>query len=255
MDRRRAVGAGIVGVLLSARASAQPGGGKLEASRAPRSGGGRGGPIRLPVFLDLKKVPVGSWAEYTVTQGGRPQRTVRQTLVGRDKASATVEVILERGRSPSRAAIDRKVTAMVVDLELKEIAPRKTIVQWRDADPTDLSSVQDPRRQRLLKLDPTKSLGSETVQVPAGTFKTQHYRNPNPRGGTIDIWASSDVPPFGLVRLERKPGPNAPPARAALGNVTYALVGMGTGAKPAITKPAKPANPSLLQCRERSPKR
>ena len=126
---------------------------------------------------------------------------------------------------------------MVVDLDLKESAPREIVVQRSDAAPRTLPTVRGSGRQRIFKLDPTKSLGSETVSVAAGAFSTQHYQDTNPRGGTIDIWASTQVAPFGLVKMERSPGANA--RRAAFGKVTYALARMGTGAKASITKPAR----------------
>jgi hypothetical protein len=256
---RRILGAGTAGVPLSshtsARASDQPGG-QQNDRRRPGPGGGRGGPIRIAVLLDIKKVPVGSWAEYTVSQGGRIPRTVRQVLVDRDKTNATVEVIVEgrRGKTPQLAFTARKVVRMVVDLELKEVAPKEIVVQRSGAEPMALSTVQGPGRQRFSKLDPKNSLGSETVAVAAGTFETEHYRNIGPRGGAIDIWASNQVPPFGLVKMERKPGANAPPRRAAFGQVTYELVRMGTGAKPSITRPVKPLDPSLMQCTPGRPK-
>jgi hypothetical protein len=252
MNRRRMLGAATVGVLLSSgrstRASTPPGGGRQKDPRRPRSGGGRGGPLRIPVLLELKKIPVGSWAEYTVSHGGRPSRTVRQVLVDRDNTHATVEVILEvrRRMTPRPDSPDRKVTRMVVDLDLREIAPREIVVQRADADPRALPTA--PGRQRIFKLDPTKSLGSETVAVAAGAFNTQHYRDISPRGGTTDIWASEQVAPFGLVKMERSPGAKAPARRLALGKVTYALVRMGTGATASITTPARPLHPSLMQC-------
>lgn len=257
MNRRRTLSVATVGVLLASGASARPGGGQPAAPRRARPGDNRGGAIRLPVFLDLKKVRVGSWAEYTVSRGGRAPRTVRQVLLDRDKTSATVEVITEvRGRKPARPlATDRKVTRMVVDVDLREIAPREIVVQRRlAARPTVLSAADGTGRQRLFKLDPKKSLRSETVAVAAGTFETQHYRDIGPRGGTIDIWASTQAPPFGLVKMERTPSANAPARRAAFGQVTYALVRMGSGAKPFIIKAPEPLNPDLIQCRVGSPK-
>jgi hypothetical protein len=254
MNRRRLLGAATAGVILSSRssrrASAQPGGRQQKDPSRPRSEGRRGGPVPIPVLLELKKVPVGSWAEYTVSKGGRPARTVRQVLVDRDSMNATVEVIMEvrRRRTRQPAPPDRKVTRVVVDLDLKEIAPREVVVQRSGADPVARSTAQLSGRQRIFKLDPKRSLGSETVAVAAGAFATQHYRDTGPRGGTIDIWASNQAPPFGLVKMERSPGANSPARRAVFGKVTYALVRMGTGAKASITRAARPLHPSQMQC-------
>jgi hypothetical protein len=247
MTPRRTFGTSLLGVLLASPASAQPGAGKQKVpNRGPLSG--RGGRLRIPVLLDLRKVPVGSWAEYAVSQGGRMPRVVRQALVGRDQTSATVEVIMTKGNPAQLGPNSRRVTTMVMDLDVKELAPRKRIVQRGDTAP-----MECPGRERFYKPDPKKSLGSQALKVPAGTFNTQHFQDTSPRGGAIDIWASTQVPPFGLVRLERKPGANAPAERAGYGHVTYQLVRTGTGATPSITKPAQPLNPSTLRSRRRSP--
>jgi hypothetical protein len=209
----------------------------------------------MPVLLDLRQVPVGSWAEYTVSQGGRLPRTVRQALVDRDKSSATVELVMEvkRRRAPQPEVTVKKIIRMVVDLGLDANAPKETVLQRADGDPIALPADFKSGRKRLFKLDPKRSLGNETVVVSAGTFETQHHQDVSPRGGTIDIWASTQVAPFGLVRMERKPGPNAPAKRAKFGHVTYALARSGTGATTVITKPVKPAD-ALMQCRSSGPK-
>jgi hypothetical protein len=261
MNRRRMLGAATVGVLLSsrgsARASAPADGRQQNEPGRPKSGGSRGGPVPVPVLLNLKDVPVGSWAEYTIVKGGRPPRTVRQVLVDRDDRSATVELIMEvrRRKAPKSASPAWKVTRMVVDLELREIAPREVVVQRSGSDPMARSTAQVSGRQRMFKLDPKRSLGSETVAVAAGAFDTQHYRDIGPRGGTIDIWASQQVPPFGLVKMERSPSASAPARRAAFGKVTYALVRVGGGGRASITRAARPLHPSLMQCPVDVPKK
>ena len=43
-------------------------------------------------------------------------------------------------------------------------------------------------------------VGTESVTVPAGTFTAQHYRSQG-SNGTTDIWTSSDVTPYGMVKM------------------------------------------------------
>jgi hypothetical protein len=47
---------------------------------------------------------------------------------------------------------------------------------------------------------PGEKVGSETITVPAGTFECDHYRKQEPRG-TVDVWISSKVPPYGMVKM------------------------------------------------------
>ena len=44
-------------------------------------------------------------------------------------------------------------------------------------------------------------VGTETITVPAGTFVCQHYRE-NTNGRTSDLWISTKISPYGLVKLE-----------------------------------------------------
>jgi hypothetical protein len=50
-----------------------------------------------PLALDLKKVPVGTWAEYTVNIGGQEGKPMksRWSLVARDASTTTLETRVE----------------------------------------------------------------------------------------------------------------------------------------------------------------
>jgi hypothetical protein len=62
-------------------------------------------------------------------------------------------------------------------------------------------------------------VGEESVTVPAGTFKTRHYRGPDG-----DTWASLDAPVWHVVKMSTKNGR------------TMVLSARGTGAKNEITE-------------------
>jgi len=47
---------------------------------------------------------------------------------------------------------------------------------------------------------PGEKVGSETITVPAGTFACEHYRKQEPHG-TVDVWISGKVPPYGMVKM------------------------------------------------------
>ena len=43
-------------------------------------------------------------------------------------------------------------------------------------------------------------VGTESVTVPAGTFTAEHFRSNND-GKVSDVWASTKVAPYGLVKM------------------------------------------------------
>ena len=45
-----------------------------------------------------------------------------------------------------------------------------------------------------------EKVGAESVTVPAGTFECDHYRS-TADGKTTDVWASTKVAPYGLVKM------------------------------------------------------
>jgi hypothetical protein len=45
-----------------------------------------------------------------------------------------------------------------------------------------------------------EKVGTEPVIVPAGTFLCDHYRSTS-HGTTADLWVSSKVPPYGMVKM------------------------------------------------------
>src|SRR5262245_65242695 len=102
-----------------------------EAAHAQMRGGGGGGPT--PVGTSLDKVPVGSWAEYTVKRGDQPPRKMRHALVGKEGAAFVVETSTERGEG------GKVITRVVVDADpSKEGGVKKVVVQFGDADPMEM---------------------------------------------------------------------------------------------------------------------
>ncbi|MEW6377163.1 MAG: hypothetical protein AB1502_15405 [Thermodesulfobacteriota bacterium] len=67
--------------------------------------------------------------------------------------------------------------------------------------PVQMMGAEDPKpsRQKGKVLDK----GSETIKVPAGTFKTQHlqYRDAE---GVVYTWAYKDVFPYGVIKSQSK---------------------------------------------------
>jgi hypothetical protein len=200
-----------------------------------------------PLTLDLKKVPVGAWSEYTMALGkGKDAMTVksRWSLVARDANSNTLEMSAEG--PPLEAMGGKSVVKMVLapDPISSDHPVKQMVVQVGARDPMELPA--DMPSQRFQKPDPKKLVGKETVKVPAGTFKTSHYHDVNSTA-TVDYWTSDDAQPLGLVKLTSTPKPGAlAPNGQPMPPVNLQLSAKGKDAKATITKPAKPFDPSAF---------
>jgi hypothetical protein len=245
-----------------------------------------GGTPAMPVGTSLDKIAVGTWAEYDVKRGADPARKLRQALVGKEGGGFVVETRGENGRGeklltrsvleadPTKEGGVKKVIMQMGDADPMEMP----VGGWRGGPggpggpggggpgagaPAgggagdrgrerggDRAGDDRPGGRRMggryLKPDAKHLLGKETVKVPAGAFPADHYRVDNPRGGTIDYWLAKDAGPFGVVKLqlERVAGPGEEG-----GKVTYELSAKGKGARPELTKPAKPFDPEVMRAR------
>jgi hypothetical protein len=165
----------------------------------------------LPVSLDLRKVAVGSWAEYSTTYVGMKTRvTERLGLVARTGAGVDIE-----SESPEMDEVPRghrtlRTRLSISDTEIKVVEPRD-----------DLEAPPAFRRP-----DPKTRIGLESVTVPAGVFpKAEHYRIRFQGQETMDFWTSPDAPPLGLVKVVIKG------CTGMFSGSTKELIARGTGAK------------------------
>jgi hypothetical protein len=199
-----------------------------------------------PMAVDLKKATIGTWAEYTMTAGPRSGK-LRWSLVGREGENHTLEMAME-GAQPGGAAPKMTLQMSLVPNPTSATRPlRRLVMQMGDMDPMEmpLDMPQMPD-QRFEKPDPKKLVGKEKIKVAAGSYATSHYRD-KIEHGTVDTWISETIPPLGLVKMTMTPkadapaGPGGPPR-----GMTLELSATGNGAKPAITKQAKPFDPAMF---------
>ena len=96
----------------------------------------------------------------------------------------------------------KMIVQTVVDADQSKEKPVKRVVmQIGDNDPMEMP-VDNKQQTQFHKPDPKSFVKEETVKVAAGSFKTKHYREKTPSGDPFDFWVSSDVPPFGIVKVE-----------------------------------------------------
>jgi len=162
---------------------------------------------------------------------------MRMALVAKSPAANVVETSVEGGMM---AAAGKMVMQMTVAPGM-EGSLKKMVMQLGAGDPMEMP-VEMSGGKPFTKPNPKNQVGSETIKVPAGSFKTKHYRDKTPKGDKIDFWISESVPPFGVVKIEvdQKSNPQMK------GKMMFELTGMGKDAKPAITKPPKPFDQAAL---------
>jgi len=203
-------------------------------ARAQMAGGGAlPTSTPLPMATDLKKVRVGSWAEYRLSDG-QTSMTVRMALVGRGPEGADIETQISGG---PMAALGASTMRMTLVPGANEARPTHHMMQIAANDPMLLPDM-GANGQVLKRPDPKARVGVESLTVPAGVFpRAEHYREAGPGGETLEFWVSPDVPPFGVVKVS---------SLLAGRPQTMELVARGDGAKRRITKKAQPYDPAAL---------
>lgn len=182
----------------------------------------------LPIGMDLRKAPVGSWAEYTINIEQFPPLRQRLALVARDGQTHAIEMTSQGG---APGAGGRVVIRAVIDGDPASKDPvRSLVVQIDDNEPMGLprDHFAPPRPKKLVA-------AKKAVEVPAGSFTARHYKD-RTRSGLVELWASDAAPPFGIVKLAGTVAQGLEDRYP----LTMELVRQGTDAQPVVTRPARP---------------
>jgi hypothetical protein len=188
----------------------------------------------MPIALDLAKVPVGSWADYTMTVGQLAKMKMRMALVGKSPAGNIIETTVD-GEMLAQLGGKMVMQVTLAPGAEKDGTAKKLVMQVGSGDPMEMP-IEMTGGKQFTKPNPKTLLKAETITVAAGTFKTKHYRDKSSKGEKVDFWISEDVPPFGLVKIEAEQKGNP----QIKGPVVLELAAKGADAKALVTKPAKP---------------
>jgi hypothetical protein len=196
----------------------------------PRAHAQGGGAPPLPLAIDLKKVAVGSWADYSLITGTMPPLRQRISLVGKTGKGYEMEVAVDGGPVPSTI-----ITRVELGLAPKAGKRVQRAVMKAGAArlPMEIPGSSDLVADQFPSLDPKAYLSTQQVEVPAGTFKAKLYRTVGARGVTTDYWVSEEARPMGIVKMEVNF------KRAGTPRAILKLVEQGKGARGTELKPVR----------------
>jgi hypothetical protein len=148
---------------------------------------------------------VGSGGEYEITGNGK---TVNWTyaVVGKETVNGQDGYWLEMRTDTSRGKMVMK--ELMVSQEGK-VQMERMIMQSPGRPPIEMPLAMMSRMGAMgagahpagAATDHSQELvGTESVTVPAGTFTAEHFRT-NSNGKTGDVWASTKVAPYGVVKV------------------------------------------------------
>jgi hypothetical protein len=181
-----------------------------------------------PKFYSDFKPVVGSWSEYQVTSKGEPPSKMKMAVVGKEGDSYWYETIMESKKE------GRIITKMLVSGDPEDPKNLKRMVIKTGSEPAMEMPVQMIGQSHKGQGQPGKVVdkGTETIQVPAGSFSTKHMQYQDSEGIT-DTWVYKNVSPYGIIKSQSK-------------NFEMVLTGYGTGAKTLIIeKPQKFEMPGI----------
>ena len=163
-------------------------------------GGGMG--RQVPHLLGDFKPVVGSGAEYQMTTQ-KGTMDFSYVIVGKEDVGGSpgywMEIRSKGSELPGETVMKQ---LMVLDGAKPQI--KRMIMQSAGRPPMEFPLAMMPGMAQRAEgggdHSPGIKVGSETITVPAGTFECDHFRKQESRG-TLDIWISSKVSPYGTVKM------------------------------------------------------
>ena len=187
-----------------------------------------------PSFHGEFKPVVGGWSEYQMTTKGNPSTKMKVAVVGKEGDAYWYETVMEGGRE------GRTITKMLVSGTPEDQKNIKRMIVKMGNEPAMEMLAQMMQQPSKGQGQSGKAIdkGTETIKVPAGTFKTQHMQYQDVEG-VVDTWMYKDVSPYGMIKSQSK-------------DMEMVLIGYGTGAKTLITEtPQKFEMPQMPEGRPR----
>ena len=159
------------------------------------------GMMRPPEMPGQFNPVVGSGGEYQITSNGK---TINWTyaVVGKETANGQDGYWLEMRADTARG---KMVMKQLMVSQPGKMQIERMIMQAPGRPPMEMPMAMMSRMgggtHAAASDHPQGELvGTESLTVPAGTFTAEHFRSTT-NGKTADVWASTKVAPYGLVKM------------------------------------------------------
>jgi hypothetical protein len=191
-----------------------------------------------PSFYGEFKPVVGGWSEYQMTSKREGTTKMKVAIVDKEGGAYWYETVMEGGKQ------GRTIMKMLVSGNPEDQKNIKRMIIKQGNEPAMEMPVEMMQQSSKSQGQSGKVIdkGTETIKVPAGTFKTQHSQYQDAEG-VVDTWMYKDVSPYGMIKSVSK-------------DMEMVLIGYGTGAKTQIIEtPQKFEMPQMPQIPEGRPRR
>lgn len=155
-----------------------------------------GGP---PQLSGLWNPIVGNGAAYDIQSKNGDTNSMEVTIVGKEAVNGSDGYWMEMAMSGPKMRGGMIMKFMTV-LNGTETHTSRMIMQMGGGQPMEMPMQMVQSRHKDQPVDirtSAEDVGSETITVPAGTFKCEHYRA---KDGSGDTWVAASVYPWGMVK-------------------------------------------------------
>ncbi len=166
--------------------------------------GGKGKGVPQPPIFTIQNPVMNSGAEYTMKVKDE-QMDIAYAIVGKEDVKGAPGFWLET-RVQSAEFRGEMINKMLMVTTGSEPGMKRMITQAPGQEPMEMSEMMMSMVKAHQpdaaagKPDFGDLVGTESVTVPAGTFRCQHYRKPT-KNGQIDYWIAPQVTSFSVVKM------------------------------------------------------
>ncbi len=160
------------------------------------------GVFRPPEMPGAFQPVVGAGATYQVKTANNSDVEFSYAVVGKEGAAYWLEI---RSATSKGSLVMKQLMSMPGPGQTPQI--QRMIMQAAGRPPMEMPVAMLKgavgRAQTQSTAGPHglgEKVGAEKVTVPAGTFECEHYRSAS-NGKNSDVWVSSKVSPYGLVKM------------------------------------------------------
>ena len=169
--------------------------------------------MRPPDIPGVFKPVVGEGAEYQITSSDGKTHDWAMAVVGKEAVDGQDAYWYEMRTNSERGG--KVVMKQLMVMQPGNVSIKRMIVQPPGRPPMEMPVAmmnmrmphgpQAPQAEAGSGHGMGEVVGTETVSVPAGTFECQHFRSTG-EGKTSDVWVSSKVSPYGMVKMTSSDG-------------------------------------------------